>query len=29
MSNTDLFFAILNVMGLLLTVYFGVKSLHK
>lgn len=25
MSNTDLFFAILSVLGLLLTVYFGVK----
>ena len=29
MSNTELFFAILNVLGLLITVYFGVKSLQK
>ncbi len=29
MSNTELFFAILNVLGLLFTVYFGTKSLHK
>ena len=26
MSTTELFFAILNVLGLLLTVYFGMKS---
>ena len=29
MSNVDLFFAILNVLGLLLTMYFGVRSLYK
>ena len=29
MSNVDLFFAILNVLDLLLTMYFGVRSLYK